>query len=184
MKQNAAEKKSEQAVWEKELGTFLDVTTGEIKLSMKDASDSINNLTKTFMEMVRDVHEIKALTQALEKSPQDKESLKQIQKVCDTYLDKVQSGTVGFQFYDKLTQRLKHSADGMEKLRRMLSSQTDLEDTATWNDFRHDLKTRYNTEKDRQFYEALMNGSSIKEAISIALDAGERTKEEGSVELF
>lgn len=184
MKQNVAEKKSEQPVWERELSTFLDVTTGEIKLSMKDAGDSINNLTKTFMEMVRDVHEIKALAQALEKAPQEKENLNQIQKICDTYLDKVQSGTVGFQFYDKLTQRLKHSADSMEKLRRMLGEQNDLEDVATWNEFRQDLKARYNTEKDRQFYEALMSGSSIREAISIALNAGERTKEEGSVELF
>lgn len=172
------------SVMENELATFVDLVTGEIKLAMKDASDSVNTLTRTFMEMVRDVHEIKAVVESLDRNRQNGDKLESIQRICDTYLDKVQGGTVGFQFYDKLTQRLKHAADSLKSLRELSEQQGALQQPERWEAFRKDIKSRYNTEKDRKFYEALMEGATIKEAIRIALEAGERNKDEGSVELF
>lgn len=170
-------------VFEQELGSFLDLASGEIKLSMKDATGSIQMLTKTFMEMVRDVHEIKAIAEEMRRE-KDLNRLEEIIKTCDGYLDKVQDGTTGFQFYDKLTQRLTHTSESMKQLRDLIEEPTKLQDEKQWLTFKNDLEKRYNTETDRKFFQAMMEGSSIKEAIRIALESRDKSHGEGSVELF
>ena len=175
--------KQQASIFEKEMTSFLQLATGEIKLSMKDASGSVQMLTKTFMDMVRDVHEIKALAEAMEKN-QKTDNAKEINKICDGFLDKVQDGTTGFQFYDKLTQRLAHTSESIRELNTMIEQPNKHNDTSEWDSFKENLKSRYNTETDRQFYDALMQGSSIKEAIRIAMNSRDNTKSEGSVELF
>lgn len=169
-------------VFEQEMSTFLQLATGELKLSMKDASGSVQMLTKTFMEMVRDVHEIKALAQEMKAGKGDK--LSEIINTCDGYLDKVQDGTVGFQFYDKLTQRLSHTSESIKKLHTMMQEPEKLRESTEWDSFRKDLQQRYNTEADRAFFEAMMEGSSIKEAINIAMENRGNSDKKGDVELF
>lgn len=170
----------EQSVLEKEIEQFLKVSQAEINMSLKDSADSIKTLTKTFMEMVRDVHEIKVGLEALKVGPAEQATKADLVKICDTYLDKVQDSTVGFQFYDKLTQRLQHNVRSMNKLMVMFERHGGYDDQA-WEQFRSDMKSRYNTEKDRLMFEALMEGQSIQEAINIA---SETKTGEGSVELF
>ncbi|MDH5300075.1 MAG: hypothetical protein OEW58_01780 [Gammaproteobacteria bacterium] len=170
----------DQTVMEREIEQFLKVSQAEINLSLKDSAESIRELTKTFMDMVRDVHEIKVGLAGLKVAQTEQAAKANLEKICDTYLDKVQDSTVGFQFYDKLTQRLQHNVRSMNKMMQMLERQGGY-DAAAWEQFRSDMKSRYNTEKDRLMFEALMEGKSIQTAISIAADA--RTGE-GSVELF
>lgn len=177
MSSNAAE-----SVFEQEMSTFLELANGELKLSMKDASGSVQMLTKTFMDMVRDVHEIKALAEEMKAGKGDQ--LTEIIKTCDSYLDKVQDGTVGFQFYDKLTQRLTHTSESIKELRNMMQEPQKLQQSNEWESFRKNLQSRYNTEADRRFYEAMMEGSSIKEAIKIAMENRGDNNKKGDVELF
>jgi hypothetical protein len=171
---------NDKTVLQAEMESFLKVSSAEISLSLKDSSESIKTLTKTFMEMVRDVHEIKVRLEALNVEPSAQLEKKELVQICDTYLDKVQSSTVGFQFYDKLTQRLSHNSKSMNKLMVMMDRGRAY-DQDQWDLFNNDMKKRYNTEKDRLMYEALMDGESINSAIKLATDA---KTEEGSVELF
>lgn len=170
-------------VFEQEMGSFLELATGELKLSMKDASGSVQMLTQTFMEMVRDVHEIKAMAEEM-KRQKDVNNIEEIIKTCDGYLDKVQDGTTGFQFYDKLTQRLSHTSESMKQLSSMMKEPEKLKDENQWDSFKSELEKRYNTEADRKFYQAMMDGASIKEAIRIAMEGRDKSADEGSVELF
>ena len=177
-----AQTNTAESVFEQEMSTFLQLATGELKLSMKDASGSVQMLTKTFMEMVRDVHEIKALAEEMKAGRGEK--LADIIETCDSYLDKVQAGTVGFQFYDKLTQRLSHTSESIHKLHQMMQEPQKLQQSTEWESFRKDLQQRYNTEADRRFFEAMMEGTSIKEAIKMAMENRQNESKEGDVELF
>ncbi|MDH5544646.1 MAG: hypothetical protein OEZ43_03570 [Gammaproteobacteria bacterium] len=171
------------SIFEQEMSTFLQLANGEIRLSMKDASGSVQMLTRTFMEMVRDVHEIKALAEEMHRNP-DAKNLEKINTICDEYFNKVQESTVGFQFYDKLTQRLTHTTESIRQLQDMMQEPEQLKDTSTWKAFKEEVHRRYNTEADRRFFEAMMEGNSIKEAIRIATEGNGKTKGTDSVELF
>ena len=105
-----------QAVNE-ELGLFLNLTSGEIKMSVREANGVVQTLTRTFMEMVGDVHDIQLAAEKLSGGGKDAEAKQQIIGKCKEYLDKVQAGTVGFQFYDKMTQRLNHTSGNITCLR-------------------------------------------------------------------
>jgi hypothetical protein len=177
-----ANNKATATLFEQEMSSFLQLATGELKLSMKDASGSVQMLTKTFMEMVREVHEIKALAEEMKGGRGD--NLEQIIKTCDDYLDKVQDGTVGFQFYDKLTQRLSHTSESIKRLHSLMQEPQKLNESTEWESFRKDLQRGYNTEADRRFFEAMMEGSSIKEAIKIAMGNNSKENKAGDVELF
>lgn len=166
---------------EKELDNFLKVCVGEINLSMKDSSQSIRTLTTTFMDMVGDVHKLKVGLEELNVSASEQSKKEELTKLCDSYLDKVQDGTVGFQFYDKLTQRLTHSTKSMKKLLSILSKSGDIEKPENWEKLRDEIRKGFNTEKDRKVFDALMEGETIKKAVNLAMD---NQSEEGSVELF
>ncbi len=164
-----------------DLGKFLSLTTGEIKLSLKEANDVVQNLTKTFMDMVRDVQDIRLMADKLVDNEDNKELKKQILKSCDTYFDKVQSGTIGFQFYDKLTQRLTHTSENIKQLKKMSNDPASLVDPERWEKLMNDIEKRYNMESDRELFHSLMDGGSVKEAVNLAAENKNKT---GEIELF
>lgn len=159
--------------------TFLSLMIGELKLSMKDASGSVNELTKTFMDMVRDVHEIKACAERGAKQKDSQAVLQEIIAISNTFLDKVQAGTVGFQFYDKMSQRITHASNSMQQSLKLLEEESD---STKWEQLRKDIERQYNTEQDRALYNSIMQGKSIKEAVELA--TSKQGKSANNVELF
>ncbi|MDH5377029.1 MAG: hypothetical protein OEX00_01745 [Gammaproteobacteria bacterium] len=170
----------EKAAGRDAVNLFLALAVGEIMLSTKEATGSIQELTKTFMDMVNDVHIIKAEAEkAMGKA--DEAALKRIDKMCDTFFDKVQAGTVGFQFYDKLTQRLQHTSVSLKKAMNLVESEDLFNSVSSWNEFRQDMRKRYNSEQDREMFEGLMSGKPIQEAVRIASKGKDSSS---NVELF
>jgi len=161
------------------LGKLHQLVSAEVKLATKEASDSMNQLTKTFMDMVKDVHEILAQVEQLDVKAGDtgKAAIKQ---TCDTFLDKVQAGTIGFQFYDKLTQRLYHASKTLTTADQSILEDKSFADPKIWSQVWQDMQGRYNTEQDRQMHQLVMEGKSVKDALNLAEKSGNKT----DVELF
>ena len=166
-----------------ELGQFLNLTSGEINLSVKEANKVVQTLTKTFMEMVGDVHEVQLAAQKLVVSDENAEIKQQIIERCKTYLDKVQAGTEGFQFYDKMSQRLTHTTGNLIKLKKMAEDSEGLESMEKWKALKQDIETSYTMEEDRVLFKALMQGDSIQEAIKLASEA-QKKQAKDNTELF
>ncbi|MDH3327404.1 MAG: hypothetical protein OEM38_11910 [Gammaproteobacteria bacterium] len=181
MKSNQAQAES-QALNE-ELGQFLNLTSGEINMSVREASGVVQALTKTFMKMVGDVHEIQLAADKLSGGGEDAQVKQQILDKCNTYLDKVQEGTVGFQFYDKMTQRLNHTSGNIKKLMVMTEKPEALNSSDKWKSLKKDIEQSYNMEEDRVLFKALMQGDSIQEAVRLASDAQKKQKSDNT-ELF
>jgi len=161
---------------------LLSLVAGELKLSVKDATGSVQSLTKTFMDMVNDVHLMLTEVEKAKASGEKDQALEAINKLGHQFLDKVQDGTIGFQFYDKLTQRLTHSTVTLKSAANLLKDEDAYKDSGAWAHFRKDMRSRYNTEQDRAMFESLMSGKTIKEAVRLANDAP-RGKT-GEVDLF
>ena len=172
-----------QAVNE-ELGQFLNLTSGEIKMSVREANEVVQTLTKTFMKMVGDVHEIQLAAEQLSGHGEDTEIKQKIIKKCEGYLDKVQEGTMGFQFYDKMTQRLNHTSGNIKKLIDMNEEPEAMMSKDKWDSLKQDIEQSYTMEEDRVLFKALMQGDSIQQAIRLATAAHNKQKDTGNVELF
>lgn len=164
------------------LTIFMSLMIGELKLATKDASHSVNELTRTFMEMVRDVHEIKACAERASTQKDTNASLQEIIAVSNTFLDKVQAGTVGFQFYDKMTQRISHASNSMQRSLTLFGNTSVTADSPGWEQLRKDIEGRYNTEQDRTLYSSIMEGKSVKDAVELA--SAKQTTKADNVELF
>ncbi|MDH5229842.1 MAG: hypothetical protein OEZ58_22330 [Gammaproteobacteria bacterium] len=163
------------------MSLFLALAIGELKLSTKDASGTVNTLTKTFMDMVRDVHEIKAVAEGLSDHAPDKATKAEILKTCDKFLDNVQAGTVGFQFYDKLSQRIQHTTLSLMNAKDIVEDENRFESADVWQSFREEMRKRYNMEQDRSLYTSLMQGLSISDAVKQAM---QNNSDEDNTELF
>ena len=167
-----------------ELGQFLNLTSGEIKVSMREANGVVQTLTKTFMQMVGDVHEIQLAAEKLAAKGEDAAIKQEIIDKCNAYLDKVQDGTVGFQFYDKMTQRLNHTSGNLKKLMQMTEEPEALSSVEKWQALKQDIEQSYTMEEDRVLFKALMKGDSIQQAVRLAAEAQKKQQDEGGVELF
>ena len=172
-----------QAVNE-ELGQFLNLTSGEINVSVREANGVVQTLTKTFMEMVGDVHEIQLAAEKMSDTGKDAEIKKQIIGKCNAYLDKVQAGTVGFQFYDKMTQRLNHTTGNIKKLIAMTEKPEAMSSVDNWKTLKHDIEQSYTMEEDRVLFKALMKGDSIQQAVRLAAEAQKEQQKTDNTELF
>ena len=168
-----------------ELNLFLSLASGEIKISMKEANGVVQKLTATFMEMVNDVHRIKIAAEKLDVNDKKNEALKtEITDMCDNYLNKVEAGTVGFQFYDKMTQRLQHTSGNIKRLMLMTERPDTLLDVNSWQQLKKNIEKSYNMEEDRALFQALMKGDSIQNAIKLSSEIQENRDRENKVELF
>ncbi len=181
---NLNPKNADIEVANEELGQFLQLTSGEIKVSIHEANGVIQTLTKTFMEMVSDVHEIQLAAEKLSDNVSDTKQKQQIIAKCKTYMDKVQAGTVGFQFYDKMSQRLRHTSGNLKKLKDMTEANDGISCKDSWQSLKYDIEKSYTMEEDRVLYKALMKGDSIKNAIQLAAEAQEKQQDTGNTELF
>jgi len=168
-----------------ELNLFLSLASGELKISMREANVVVQKLTATFMEMVNDVHNIKIAAERLDVNDKKNMSLKtEISSLCNNYLNKVEAGTVGFQFYDKMTQRLQHTSGNINRLMLMAERPDSLLDHNSWQQLKEKIEKSYNMEEDRALFQALMKGDSIQNAIKLATDIQEKQTEKDKVELF
>ena len=174
----------ENNVVNEELGQFLNLTSGEIKVSMREANGVVQTLTKTFMEMVGDVAEIQLAAEKLSDNGENAEIKRQILTKCTAYLDKVQAGTVGFQFYDKMTQRLNHTSGNIAKLIKMTEKPESMSSSEKWKALKHDIEQSYTMEEDRVLFNALMKGDSIQEAVRLATEAQKEQQMVDNTELF
>jgi len=167
-----------------ELNLFLTLATGEIKVSMKEASQVVQQLTKTFMEMVLEVHKIKVAAEQLQGNGKDQAFKKEILDTCNNYLDKVEAGTVGFQFYDKMTQRLSHTSGNIKQLIALTEKPEQLLDKQSWQTLKTNIEKSYNMEEDRALFQALMQGDSIQNAITMASEVHKQKQNSDNIELF
>lgn len=157
-----------------------DLIAGEIKLAAKEASRSVNELTKTFMDMVKDVHNILAQLELLGNEQAAVAGKQAINDTCNEFLNKVQAGTVGFQFYDKLTQRLYHATRTLGTVNKQVLNEESFADAAAWQVVWQDMEARYNTEQDREMHALVMEGKPVKEALNLAEQSGNKS----DIELF
>lgn len=146
---------------------LLGVAIAQIESSLTDGDESVEALTDSFTTLagysntmllaaadLPDVPEVKALKSILTSNGHQ-------------VTEKVHSAIVAFQFYDKLCQRLHHVSQSLIALADLINEPNRVYNPYEWKGLQETIKAAYSMDAERQMFEAVKRGSTIKEALLI-----------------
>lgn len=159
---------------------MLNVALAQVERSMTEGDESINALTKLFTSLMGKLQVIRMAAETLEESREKSAVLENCQSVSEM----VNEVIVAFQFYDKLTQRLSHVSLNLSALGDLISDHHRLFSPYEWRGLQEMIKSKYYIDADRQMFNAILNGASVKEALDIVEANRRNEKERNTVEVF
>lgn len=157
---------------------MLNLAVAQIAHSLQDGDESISTLGDSFTTIVGNVEMARSAAQQLANSGEKTAILEN----CAEASQKIQQAIVAFQFYDRLSQRLSHVAKSLSSLGNLVSDQSRLYSPYEWRGLQEKIKSRYTLETERRMFEAILNGATVEEAMSLIDE--EKGDDEHEVELF
>lgn len=159
---------------------MLNVALSQIGRSMTEGDESINALAKLFTELMGKVQAIIMASEKLIEAP-EKET---IMETCQDISEMINDVIVAFQFYDKLTQRLSHVSLSLSALSDLVGDSIRIYSPYEWRALQEMIKSKYFIDADRQMFEAIRAGASVKEALGIGEHCKSKEREGPNVEVF
>ncbi len=159
---------------------MLNLALSQVERSMTEGDESINALTKLFTSIVGKVQVINMASETLSES-REKTA---IQDNCNSTVQKVNEVIEAFQFYDKLSQRLSHVCLSLSALAELISIPHRLYAPYEWKGLQEMIMSQYYINSDRQMFDAILNGATVKEAMEVAEFYKRKQDKEDNVELF
>jgi hypothetical protein len=157
---------------------MLNLAVAQIAHSLQDGDESITSLGDSFTTMVGNIEMARLAASKLDPSPENET----IMSNCSVALAQIQQAIIAFQFYDRLSQRLSHVAKSLDSLGNLVSDQSRLYNPYEWRGLQEKIKSRYTLESERRMFEAILNGTSVDEAMNLVDDAID--DQDYDVELF
>lgn len=163
---------------------LLNLAVTHIEESMRVGDDSVDTLSDSFTTMAGTI-------QLIEKSIGDLPGSTEcelpgfIEEQCHSLNEKVHQAIVAFQFYDRLVQKLTHVSHSLDALSELVLDQGRLYNPHEWTALQEKIRSRYTMESERLMFDALMNGATVHEALSLAKKHQDSTENEsGDIDLF
>lgn len=161
------------------LSFIINLAIGQLKLASRESGNSVGTLSSTFINMVQDVGKLKDILERDETKPLEVQDRLEALDICKQYLDKTAAGTVGFQFYDMLSQRMESLMKTLDGVNKLLAEHNGQPSAKDYQDLIEDIQNRYTIAKDHALFESLKDGNSIDASVADAL----KFKQE-DIELF
>ncbi len=147
---------------------------------MLNQSDvSVNTLTESFTSIVEHMQSINEHLLALDSCAIRNEAL----TCCAETTDKIQASIIAFQFYDRMQQCLQHVTSNLKGLSELVQDQGRLYNPAEWRQFQHEIRSRYTMESEKLMFDAIVQGKSVDEALSIK-NIHQEEDQSDNIELF
>lgn len=164
---------------------MLGVSIGQIDAVMRDGDESVGVLTNSFTAMSGAVAEIRETARGLP----DDEATRAVREIIEDKAEfvsgQVQHAIMAFQFYDRMVQRLDHVCRSIDSLADLISDSQRLYSPAEWVSIQNKIRSKYTMESERIMFDAILNGSSIQEALELSRNGAEAERSNGDeVELF
>lgn len=142
---------------------MLALAIAQIDTSLQEGSQSVNQLTENFTAMANNTHTILKLAE----DHTDKQTAGEITTVAQDINGEIQQAVIAFQFYDRLTQRLEHVGDSLERMGHLIGSAKERYQPESWRNLQNHIKGNYTMEAERIMFEHIMAGHSVAEALEI-----------------
>lgn len=140
---------------------MLNLAVAQIEMSMKEGEDSVDTLTQVFTKTAERVEGIESLVAASEKN----DASEVILGHCAEIAQQMQYAILAFQFYDKLTQRLSHVSDSLDKLGGLVADNSRLYNPNEWVGLQEIIRAKYTMPAEHDMFEKIMQGMSVQEII-------------------
>ena len=164
--------------------SMLCLSIAQIKISMDEGESSVETLTHSFIDLVKDIKGV------LE---EHKEDLKKYNiNILDEKIDlltkdictRVNDGIVAFQFYDRMTQRLSHVAEGLREVNNIIDDNEARNEVMKWKELQSKIRSNYTMEAERLMFDAILEGNSVEKAVQQYKENNLDRPEEGQIDLF
>lgn len=159
---------------------MLNVALSQVERSMTEGDESVNALTGLFTTLMGKARVIHMAAETLSDSREKTAILENCREVSEMVNDVI----VAFQFYDKLTQRLSHVSLNLSALSDLINDRHRLYSPYEWRALQEMIKSRYYIDADRQMFNAILEGASVREALKIGAAPRRKEKEKNTVEVF
>lgn len=161
---------------------MLDVAVAQIRNSMADGDASVTALGESFTFMMEQIQVVDRLAAAL---PPGTERDK-LTSISQSVAAKMGDAVTSFQFYDKLVQRLSHVCNSLDQLADLVADGSRIYNPQAWAALQELIKSKYTVNTDRRMFDAILHGSTVEQALALALEMTQATRCENApeVELF
>ncbi|MFP4445744.1 MAG: hypothetical protein ACLFPD_05810 [Desulfosudaceae bacterium] len=159
---------------------MLNVALSQVERSLTEGDESINALTKLFTALMGKFQVIQMASETL---PDSREKTA-VMENCRSVSAMINEVVVAFQFYDKMAQRLSHVSLNLSALADLINDGHRLYSPFEWSALQEMIKSKYFIDADRQMFNAILDGASVKEALDIGDAHRRRNKEQDNVEVF
>lgn len=158
---------------------MLNLSVLLIEHSMSEGDASVDSLADAFVLIVS---EIEGMMKVVETLP-DGEYKNILDSAGKVVTHQVRSAITAFQFYDKLCQRLAHVSNSMNSLSDIILDPARIFNPQEWSTLQQVINSKHTIDKDRQMFDAISNGASLKEAIAM-VEHGDIVADDDDIELF
>jgi hypothetical protein len=151
----------------------------QVEDMLGEADMSVNTLTESFTSIVEHMQAINSHLLALESCPIRNEAI----ACCAETTGKIQASIIAFQFYDRMQQCLQHVTLNLKGLSELVENPDRLYNPKEWLLFQSEIRSRYTMESEKLMFDAIVEGKSVSEALSIK-KAHQEEDLSDNVELF
>lgn len=167
--------------------TMLALTIAQIENSMRDGDKSVNFLTNGFSDLAKNSKDI--IEEANNLPNENGEIKEKIILAAQGIDNRLQQAVISFQFYDRLTQRLEHASQSLERIGHLIANSSERYKKDAWKKAQQDIKSSYTMEAERIMFEHIMRGRTIAEALEIyqhqfSTDEHDNFDSDDEIELF
>ncbi len=163
----------------RETSKMLILSAIQVEDMLNQSDVSVNTLTESFTSIVEHMQSINEHLLALDSCEIRNEAL----TCCAETTDKIQASIIAFQFYDRMQQCLQHVTSNLKGLSELVQDQGRLYNPAEWRQFQHEIRSRYTMESEKLMFDAIVQGKSVDEALTIK-NIHQEEDQSDNIELF
>ncbi|MCW8880242.1 MAG: hypothetical protein OQK51_24555 [Kangiellaceae bacterium] len=159
---------------------LLQLAAAQLALSLEETEKPFNDLTKLFLEIVEHHRRI---DEALQQKPIP--DIKLLHKLHKETEEKVKVSVVDFQFYDRMSQRLRHILSNLQQAIVVLSDVAAFTDDSKWSDIFDSVEESYTMQEEKDLYLAIKSGEGFESAVQRLISKTKQKEAiESDIELF
>lgn len=158
---------------------LLAVSVAQVDSSIKAGDESVNALAGSFTGMVDGMTAIHGILSA--QPPSEARDVGLFH--CESIQQTINSSIIAFQFYDRLSQCLQHTTEGLKGLSSLIDTPNRLYNPFEWHQFQEQIRARYTMESEKIMFDAVHQGKTIEEALKLAAEFDQQGDDD-EIELF
>jgi len=145
---------------------MLNLAVARLEHAMSDGNENVDTLTESFTSLASSIDNMRYAADEMPDSMPHKHA---ILYHAEAVTAKISTAVMAFQFYDKLSQRLSHISKSLQGLNEIFDN-AEHNNPQAWLNLQQMIKSRYTLDSDKAMFDAILQGKSVAEILSTALD--------------